>query len=58
MHPRIPTSLAVAAATCLAALAVLVPGAPGAPIADDPSDCALPAWIHALTGHWGTDGCR
>ena len=55
---RIPASLAAAAATCLVVLAVLVPGAPAASAAGDPGDCRLPAWVHALTGHWGGDDCR
>ena len=53
---RIPASLAVAGATCFAALAVLAPGAPGAE-ASGRADCDLPAWTHVLTGHWG-GGCR
>ena len=55
---RIRMSLAVTTATCLTALAVLVPGAPGAAAPSDPGECGLPAWIHVLTGHWGGDDCR
>lgn len=51
---KIGMQLAVAIATCLAALAVLVPAAPAG---RDSGDC-LPAWIHVLTGHWGGDDCR
>ena len=53
----IPTALVVTAATCFAALVMLVPGAPAAPAASDPGSCALPAWMHALTGHWGGSAC-
>jgi hypothetical protein len=55
---RLPAALAVAAATCFATLALLVPGAPGAQAASDPGDCRLPTWIHGLTGHWGSADCR
>ena len=57
-QPRIPTSLAVAVAACLAALAVFVPAAPGAPSPGDPGSCRYPRGSHVLTGHWGGDGCR
>jgi len=50
---KIGMQLTVAVATCLAALAVLVPAAPAG---RDSGDCRLPGWAYVWTGHWG--GCR
>ena len=52
------SALAVAAATLLGALTLLAPDPPPASAADERRDCALPAWIHAFTGHWGGADCR
>ena len=52
---RIRASLAVAAAACFAALAMLVPVSPAA---SDSGECRLPAWIEVWTGHWGGTDCR
>ena len=57
-HSRIPSTLAVVIATCLTALAVLVPGAPGADSNRDPGNGRLPGWACVLTGHWGGGDCR
>jgi hypothetical protein len=53
------TSLAIAIAACVAALALLVPADRGsARSARDVAGCPSPTWAHILTGPIGAGGCR